>query len=57
MRVQWMARYLPAGTYELTYRLLPVTAGEYQVLPARAWMYFFPEVEGVSGGALFEVTP
>jgi uncharacterized protein YfaS (alpha-2-macroglobulin family) len=57
MRVQWMARYLPAGTYELTYRLLPVTAGEYQVLPARAWMYFFPEVEGLSSGTLFEVTP
>lgn len=57
MRVQWMARYLPAGTYELTYRLLPVVAGEYQVLPARAWMYFFPEVEGTSEGMMFKVTP
>jgi uncharacterized protein YfaS (alpha-2-macroglobulin family) len=48
--VSWIASYLPAGTYTLTYRLSPVLAGEFQVIPAHAYQYYFPEVEGRSAG-------
>ena len=53
--VLWTASYLPAGTYQLTYRLIPVVAGEYQVIPARAWEFYFPEVQGSTAGAVFAV--
>ena len=49
--------YLPAGTYVLTYTLVPVQAGEFQVLPAHAWQSFFPEVQGTSAGTVFEIKP
>jgi hypothetical protein len=51
----WTADYIPAGTYTLTYEILPYQRGIYQVLPARAWQYFFPEVQGTSEGALFAI--
>jgi hypothetical protein len=41
----------------LTYTLVPLQAGEFQVLPAHAWQAFFPEVQGTSAGAVFEVKP
>lgn len=53
--LRWVVRYLPAGTYVLTYRILPLQAGEYQVLPAHAFQYYFPEVEGTSEGAIFTI--
>jgi hypothetical protein len=53
--IQWVANYLPAGTYTLTYKLQPLQAGEYRVLPARAYTYYFPEVEGRSGGSIFKI--
>lgn len=56
-RVHWSAQYLSAGTYELTYRMIPVTPGEFRTLPAHAWQYYFPEVEGSSAGSIFSVTP
>jgi len=49
--------YLPAGTYVLTYTLIPLQVGEYRVLPAHAWESFFPEVQGTSAGAVFEIKP
>jgi len=55
--ILFTADYLPAGTYVLTYTLVPLQAGEYQVLPAHAWQAFFPEVQGTSAGAVFEVKP
>ena len=55
--ITWTASYLPAGTYELTYTLVILQAGEYQVLPARAWMSYFPEVQGNSAGAILEIKP
>ena len=55
--ITFTAEYLPAGTYELTYTLLVLQAGEYQVLPARAWMFYFPEVQGTSAGTVFEIRP
>lgn len=51
--VLWTADYIPAGTYVLTYELLPYQRGTYQVLPAHAWQFFFPEVQGTTSGGLF----
>jgi uncharacterized protein YfaS (alpha-2-macroglobulin family) len=55
--IAWAADFLPAGTYELTYTLVLVQPGSYQVLPARAWQFYFPEVQGNSAGNLFEIRP
>ena len=55
--ILFSAEYLPAGTYVLTYTLVPLQAGEYRVLPARAWEAFFPEVQGTSAGTVFAITP
>ncbi len=54
--ISWTASYLPAGTYQLVYMLQPVFAGEFQVLPARAWEYYFPEVQGASAGSKFVIS-
>jgi uncharacterized protein YfaS (alpha-2-macroglobulin family) len=56
-RILFSADYLPAGTYVLTYTLIPLQAGEYRVLPAHAWESFFPEVQGTSAGMVFEIKP
>ena len=55
--ILFSADFLPAGTYVLTYTLIPLQAGEYRVLPAHAWESFFPEVQGTSAGAVFEIKP
>ena len=55
--ITWTADYLPAGTYELTYTLIPTQAGQFRVLPAHAWLAFFPDVQGTSAGMIFEITP
>ncbi len=55
--ILFSADHLPAGTYVLTYTLIPLQAGEYRVLPAHAWEAFFPEVQGTSAGAVFEIKP
>lgn len=55
--VTWVAPYLPAGTYELTYQLVPISSGEFQVLPAHAFIYYFPEVEATSAGSLLTIAP
>jgi uncharacterized protein YfaS (alpha-2-macroglobulin family) len=55
--IGWMAEYLPAGTYELTYTLVVLQPGSYGVLPAQAWQFYFPEVQGNSAGMVFEITP
>ena len=51
----WTAEVVPAGTYILTYRLLPFQRGTFQVLPAHAWQVFFPEVQGTSAGTVFTI--
>lgn len=56
-RILFSADFLPAGTYVLTYTLIPLQAGEFRVLPAHAWESFFPEVQGTSAGAVFEIKP
>jgi uncharacterized protein YfaS (alpha-2-macroglobulin family) len=55
--ITWTADYLPAGTYELTYTLIPTQAGQFRVLPAHACQAFFPDVQGTSAGAIFEIMP
>jgi uncharacterized protein YfaS (alpha-2-macroglobulin family) len=55
--ILFSADYLPAGTYILTYTLIPLQAGEYRVLPAHAWQSFFPEVQGTSAGTVFDIRP
>jgi hypothetical protein len=56
-RIAWSADYLPAGSYELTYTLSLTQPGEYQVLPARAWQFYFPDVQGVGAGTIFNIQP
>jgi len=55
--ILFTSNHLPAGTYVLTYTLIPVQAGEFHVLPAHVWQSFFPEVEGTSAGTIFEIKP
>jgi alpha-2-macroglobulin len=55
--ITWTANFLPAGTYQLSYMLTTLQAGEYKVLPARAWQLYFPEVQGHSAGNLFMIKP
>lgn len=54
-RIRWVVDYLPAGTYELTYRVTPFLAGEFQLIPARAYQNYFPEVEGYSSGGILAI--
>jgi len=53
--ILWTADNVPAGTYLLTYELIPYQRGDFQVLPAHAWMYFYPEIQGTSAGDLFSI--
>jgi uncharacterized protein YfaS (alpha-2-macroglobulin family) len=54
--IAWSVDWLPAGTYEFTYQFVPVFPGEYNVIPARAYQNYFPEVQGNSAGEIFEIT-
>jgi hypothetical protein len=53
--IRWAAGYLPAGTYILTYRLQPLQAGDFRVMPAHAYAFYFPEIEGRSSGEVFTI--
>jgi len=53
--IQWSTDYLPAGTYKLSYYFLPFQEGQFQVIPAHAWQFYFPEVEGTSAGNIFSI--
>ncbi|MCJ7624251.1 MAG: hypothetical protein MUO76_12170, partial [Anaerolineaceae bacterium] len=55
--IRWIARWVPAGTFELTYQIVPFQAGEFQVIPAHAYQYYFPEVEGSSAGTVLGISP
>lgn len=54
-RILWSADYLPAGTYVLTYTIIPSLPGEYRVLPTHAWLAYFPEVQGTAEGMIFRI--
>jgi uncharacterized protein YfaS (alpha-2-macroglobulin family) len=51
------ADYLPAGSYQYTYVLHATLAGEYRVLPTRAWAFYFPEVYGHGDGRVLTIHP
>jgi uncharacterized protein YfaS (alpha-2-macroglobulin family) len=53
--VVWTSDFLSAGTYVISYTLIPMQAGEFRVIPARAWLTFFPEVQGTTAGEIFEI--
>jgi hypothetical protein len=53
--ILWSAETLPAGTYVLTYTIIPSLPGEYRVLPAHAWLAYFPEVQGTTEGMIFRI--
>ncbi len=55
--ITWTADYLPAGTYELTYTLVILQPGEFNLLPARAWQFYFPDVQANSAGERFAIQP
>ena len=55
--VSWLASYLPAGTYELTYTIVVLQPGDFQVIPVQAQQVYFPEVQAVGAGQVFEVIP
>ncbi|GAB1422642.1 hypothetical protein MASR2M15_28800 [Anaerolineales bacterium] len=48
--------YLPRGTYEYTYKVRVVTAGNYNVIPPTASEFYFPEVYGRGEGMLFTIS-
>jgi alpha-2-macroglobulin len=51
-RAWWIAEEVPPGTYELVYYLQPLFEGAFRALPAHAYQYYFPDVEGSSGGSV-----
>jgi hypothetical protein len=53
--ITWSAESLPAGSYELTYTLVLLQPGKYQVLPAQASAMYFPEVQAASAGSMFVI--
>ncbi|HXF68670.1 MAG TPA: Ig-like domain-containing protein [Thermoflexus sp.] len=55
-RAALFAEYLPPGTYEYTYLIRAGWAGRFQVRPARAYAFYFPEIYGQTEGTLFEIT-
>jgi uncharacterized protein YfaS (alpha-2-macroglobulin family) len=56
-RLALFADYLPAGTYQYDYLLHAAFAGEFRVLPTRAWALYFPEVYGQAAGIVFTIQP
>lgn len=56
-RAVFFSRALPAGTYQVAYRLRAVLAGEFRALPAVVYETYFPEVWGRTAGALIGVQP
>ncbi len=49
------ARYLPAGVYEVAYRVRATVPGIYHRPPAQAYQIYVPDVSGHSDGGWFEV--
>lgn len=54
-RAVFFSRALPAGSYQVVYRLRAVFAGEFQTLPAVASETYFPEVWGRAAGGILSV--
>ena len=56
-RVALFATYLPKGVHQYVYFLQATTSGGFNVLPARGYEMYFPEVWGRTDGGTFSVTP
>ena len=54
-KVALFATYLPRGTYEYSYVMRASVSGTFNVMPARAYEMYFPEVWGRSDGGQFAV--
>lgn len=55
-KVALFATELPPGTYTYHYQLRASIAGEFNVLPPRGEMMYFPEVFGHGAGSVFTIT-
>lgn len=55
-RVSFFVTYLGKGEYEFTYLMHAQIPGEYSVNPARGMLMYYPEVNGSTGSARFNVT-
>ena len=55
-KVALFATSLAPGTYTFTYQLRATLPGEYNVLPPRGEMMYFPEVFGHGAGSTFTIT-
>jgi len=56
-KVVLSAAYLPVGTYVYTYLARAGFAGSFNVIPATAAEFYFPDVSGRSAGSIFIVKP
>ncbi|MBP8591306.1 Ig-like domain-containing protein [Candidatus Shapirobacteria bacterium] len=54
-RTALFASYLPAGVYEVMYRVRATTPGKYHHPPAQAYQMYVPDVSGHSAGGWLEV--
>lgn len=54
-RTTIFADYLPAGVYEVSYRIRATTPGKYHRPPAQAYQMYIPDVSGHSSGGWFSV--
>lgn len=54
-RVAAFATFLSRGTYEYVYLARATVPGQFQVLPARAWQMYFPDVFGRTAGTTFSI--
>ena len=53
----FFADYLPAGVYEIMYKVRATTPGKYHYAPARAYEMYTPDVSGHSDGGWLEILP
>lgn len=54
-RTSLFANYLPAGVYEVSYRVRATTPGRYHYPPAQAYQMYVPDVSGHSAGGWLQV--
>jgi uncharacterized protein YfaS (alpha-2-macroglobulin family) len=55
-KTSFFATYLPAGVYEVAYRVRATVPGKFHRPPASAYQMYVPDVSGHSDGGWFEVT-
>ncbi len=56
-KVVLYSTYLPAGTYEYVYKVRATVPGTYNVIPATAQEFYFPDVYGRGAGTTFTILP